>query len=88
MDYYIFKKDDSVDKPIDEMAKILIEKNWSINRSEAKEFLVNIIGEIFVNSRMHSKQEEIHFIFDIVMENDNFYLWINILNYGKLYMIM
>lgn len=81
--YYDFHGDKNVQKPVDEMAKLLVERNLTINSETVKEFLSTTIGEIFSNSINHSEQDEIFFMYDISYENGNFYLCINIIDYGK-----
>lgn len=80
--YYRFHGDKNVKKPVDEMAKILVEQNLCINSETLKEFLSTTIGEIFSNSINHSEQDEIFFMYDIIYEKGDFYLCINIIDYG------
>ena len=80
--YYRFHGDKNVKKPVDEMAKLLVEKNLCINSETVKEFLSTTIGEIFSNSINHSEQDEIFFMYDIIYEKGDFYLCINIIDYG------
>lgn len=81
--YYDFHGDKNVQKPVDEMARLLVEKNLTINSETVKEFLSTTIGEIFSNSINHSEQEEIFFMYDINCENGVYYLCINIIDYGN-----
>lgn len=80
--YYRFHGDKNVKKPVDEMAKILVDQNLCINSETVKEFLSTTIGEIFSNSISHSEQDEIFFMYDIIYDNKDFYLCINIIDYG------
>ena len=80
--YYDFHGDKDVQKPVDEMAKLLVNKNLTINSETVKEFLSTTIGEIFSNSINHSEQDEIFFMYNISFEQDDFYLYINIIDYG------
>lgn len=81
--YYDFHGDKNVQKPVDEMAKLLVEKNLTINSETVKEFLSTTIGEIFSNSINHSEQDEIFFMYDISFEDGDFYLCINVIDYGS-----
>ncbi len=80
--YYDFRGDKDVQKPVDEMAKILVSRNLTINSEKVKEFLSTTIGEIFSNSINHSDQEEVFFMFDIQYQENEFYLCVNIIDYG------
>ena len=82
MNFYRFTGKIGVQKPIDEMTKILVDKNLSINSNELREFLSTTIGEIFANSIMHSEQDELFFMYDIMFDDDEFFLCINIIDYG------
>ena len=80
--YYVFHGDKNVQKPVDEITKLLVEKNITLDEEEIKEFLSTTIGEIFSNSINHSNQDEIFFMFDIHYEKDDFYLCVNVIDYG------
>lgn len=80
--YYDFHGDKDVQKPVNEMAKILVEKNLTMNSDTVKEFLSTTMGEIFSNSINHSEQDEIFFMYNIDIEDGEFYLSINIIDYG------
>ena len=80
--YYDFHGDKNVKKPVDELANLLIDKNLYINADTVKEFLSTTIGEIFSNSINHSDQDEVFFMYDIFFDGEDFYLWVNIVDYG------
>lgn len=80
--YYDFHGDKDVKRPVDEMANILVDKNLSINSETVKEFLSTTIGEIFSNSINHSDQDEVFFMYDIIFDGEDFYLCVNIVDYG------
>lgn len=81
--YYVFHGDKNVQKPVDEITRLLIEKNITLDEDEIREFLSTTIGEIFSNAINHSHEEEIFFMFDIHYEKGDFYLWVNVIDYGK-----
>lgn len=80
--YYDFHGDKDVERPVNEMAKILVNKNLTINSETVKEFLSTTIGEIFSNSINHSDQNEVFFMYDIIFDGHEFYLCVNIVDYG------
>ena len=80
--YYVFHGDKDVQKPVDEITKLLVEKNITLDEEEIKEFLSTTIGEIFSNSINHSNQDEVFFMFDIHYEKGDFYLCVNVIDYG------
>lgn len=80
--YFQFKGDKDVQKPINEITNILVEKNLTIDSERVKEFLSTTIGEIFSNSVNHSEQDTIYFLCDIEHEKDGYYLRINVMDYG------
>lgn len=80
--FYRFKGDIGIERPIAEITKLLVDKNVILNAAEMKEFLSTTIGEIFSNSINHSEQDEVYFMYDIMYEDSEFYLCVNILDYG------
>lgn len=80
--YYVFQGDNDVQKPVNEMTNILVDKNLTFNADMVKEFLSTTIGEIFSNSINHSNQEKFFFMYDICYEEGSFYLCVNIIDYG------
>lgn len=80
--YYDFKGDKDVQRPVDQIAKILVDKNLTINSAAVKEFLSTAIGEIFSNAINHSGQDEIFFMYDIMYDERDVYLCVNIIDYG------
>mgnify|MGYP003304193813 FL=1 len=82
LNYYRFKNNETVTKAVSEVTRLLVEKNFTLNTDEVKEFLSTTIGEIFSNCFLHSNQEEAFFMCDISYEEGEFYLWVNIIDYG------
>ena len=80
--YYDFHGDKDVQKPVDEIVRILIENNLTIESETVKEFLSTTVGEIFSNSINHSEQDEIFLMYDIIHKDGEFYLCINVIDYG------
>ena len=80
---YRFLNDKSVNKPVEEVAKIIVEKNFTIGENEVKEFLTTTVGEIFSNAFLHSEKEETFFFYDIESKNGNFYLCVTVIDYGN-----
>lgn len=80
---YRFYNDQSVDKPIWEIANVIVEKNFTIGKNEVKEFLTTTIGEIFSNAFLHSEEDELFFIYDIEKKREDFYLCITVIDYGN-----
>lgn len=79
---YLFQGDKNVQKPVNEITKLLVDKNITLDEDEIREFLSTTIGEIFSNSINHSNQNEVFFMFDIHYEKDEFYLCVNVIDYG------
>lgn len=80
---YRFLSDQSVDKPVEEIARIIVEKNFTLGKNELKEFLTTTIGEIFSNAFLHSAKDELFFIYDIEREKKDFYLCVTVIDYGN-----
>lgn len=80
---YRFKDDQSIKKPVEEIAKIIVDKNWAIEGNAVKEFLTTTIGEIFSNAFLHSDRDELFFLYDIESDGEDFYLCVTVLDYGK-----
>lgn len=83
LNLYYFTGDVNIQAPITEISKLIVENNLAINPADIKEFLSTTIGEIFSNSIIHSDQELTYFMYDIVYENQVFWLYVNIIDYGK-----
>lgn len=83
LNYYLFKDKKLVSEAVKNISELLARENMVVNVEEYEEFLTTVIGEIFVNSMMHSQQDEILLIFDVNYENCQFYLDVLILDYGK-----
>lgn len=81
--YYVFESDDDLDKPIQNIAEILVNKSVTLNSSALKEFLKTTIGEIFSNCFNHSDSEKAYFICDIQKILNEYYLSVVIFDYGK-----
>lgn len=80
---YRFGKDENVKKPVEEIAKIIVEKNISIGRETLKEFLTTTIGEIFSNAFLHSDKDELFFIYDIEKVDKDYFLCVTVIDYGN-----
>lgn len=80
---YRFSKDEDVTKPVEEIAKLIVEKNISIGRDTLKEFLTTTIGEIFSNAFSHSEKDELFFIYDIEKVDKDYFLCVTVIDYGN-----
>ena len=78
---YCFDNENDVSKTVKILVEFYSEKNF-MNKG-AEEFLFTTIGEIFSNAFNHSEQKYIYFIYDIEYVDSNFYLIINITDFGK-----
>lgn len=81
--FYIFKGDKDVYKPVHELAKLITEQNLVLESENVIEFLSTIIGEIFSNCINHSDQDMLYLMYDIVYNDGDFYLVVNVTDYGK-----
>ena len=80
---YRFHNDQNVDKPVREIAKVIVEKNFTIGKNEVNEFLTTTIGEIFSNAFLHSEKDELFFIYDIEKRKGDFFLCVTVIDYGN-----
>lgn len=78
---YRFKGDKSVNQTVEILVDFIANKNLVLEN--AKEFLVTTIGEIFSNAFIHSDENSVFFMYDIEFHDENFFLVINITDYGK-----
>ena len=83
LNLYSFQGDIAIQKPVNTLTETMVDKCLTINKSEVKEFLSTTIGEIFSNSINHSEQEITYFMFDVVYEEEKFFLYVNIIDYGS-----
>ena len=83
LNYYLFTDKTLVSEAVKNISELLARTNIVVNVEAYEDFLTTVIGEIFVNSMMHSHQDEILLIFDVSFENQQFYLDALILDYGK-----
>lgn len=75
-----FTNENSVNEAVQAIVNFIISKNLVFN---ATEFLFTTIGEIFSNAFNHSNEKSIYLMYDILYKNNNFYLIINITDFGK-----
>lgn len=80
---YRFDDEQSIKKPVEEIAKIIVNKNSAIERNVVREFLTTTIGEIFSNAFLHSDREELFLLYDVEVDEDDFYLCVTVIDYGK-----
>lgn len=83
LNLYSFQGDTEIQQPVNSLTKAMVDKSLTINETEVREFLSTTIGEIFSNSINHSEQETTYFMFDVVYENEKFFLYVNIVDYGS-----
>ena len=80
--YYDFSREDSVEKPVKEIARVLVEKSLTINAAQIQEFLATTIGEIFSNSFNHSERDEVFLMYEVFYKDGAYYLCVSIIDYG------
>ena len=80
---YRFHNDQSVNRAVEAIAKVIVEENVTIEENTVEEFLITTIGEIFSNAFSHSERDEVFFLYDIQKENDDFYLCVTVIDYGN-----
>lgn len=80
--YYCFDNDKDIYQPVNNIVDMISSLSLTINDNELRDFLTTTIGEIFSNSYNHSEQNEVFFMSDVVNEKDEFYLYVNIIDYG------
>lgn len=78
---YLINDDKSVKQTAQTLVDFISENNLIFEN--AKEFLITTIGEIFTNAFGHSDEKNVFFMYDIEWSKHNFYLVINITDYGK-----
>ena len=78
---YIISDSKWVNQIVPILVDFIAENNLVLE--DAKEFLITTIGEIFTNAFGHSNEKKVFFMYDIEVNNDKFYLVINIVDYGK-----
>lgn len=78
---YCFEGDKSIYQTVQILVDFIANKNLVLEN--AKEFLVTTIGEIFSNAFIHSDENRVFFMYDIEVHNEDFFLVINITDYGK-----
>ncbi len=83
LNYYLFTNKKLVSQAVRNISEIIARENIVSNVDDYEEFLTTVIGEVFVNSMMHSQQKEILLIFDVTYEENSCYLDVLILDYGK-----
>ena len=80
---YRFSNAKSADEAVKKLVRVIVEKNFTIDRNEVSEFLITTIGEIFSNAFLHSDREEAFLIYDIEYDRDDYYLNVTVIDYGK-----
>lgn len=82
LENYKFEQNEDVEAAVNELTRILVEKNLTIDTEKVKEFLSTMIGEIFSNSFIHSAQDEVFLVYDILYQDGSYYLCVNIIDFG------
>lgn len=80
LNFFQFTNENSVNDAVQAVVNVITSKNLVFN---ATEFLITTIGEVFSNAFNHSNEKSIYFMYDIVYKNNNFYIVINITDFGK-----
>ncbi len=81
--YYVFDADTDLDKPVQAIARILVNRNVTLNSKALEEFLKTTIGEIFSNCFNHSDSKQVYFMCDVHKIYNEYYLSVVIFDYGK-----
>lgn len=74
-----FRKETDVAEAVEKIVEFI--QNSSMVLS--KDFLITTIGEIFSNAFNHSEEDKLYFMYDIERKGENFYLIINVTDFGK-----
>lgn len=73
--------DDEIDRVVNILVEFIASQN--IVGTDFREFLTTTIGEVFSNAFNHCGTDQVLFIYDIEYKNPNFYLVVNITDFGK-----
>ncbi len=77
--YFEFRKDNDVSEAVQKIAEFIgIYCVVSLGN-----FLITTIGEIFSNAFNHSEEQKVYLMYDIRQKEEDYYLWINIMDFGK-----
>ena len=60
-----------------------MDTNVILDKDNVQSFLKTTIGEVFSNACIHKNINEYYYFKDIIFENDNFYLIVNVVDYGN-----
>ena len=82
--YYVFHSDKETEKPVKDIVRLITEQSmtFTLNPKGFNDFLITTIGEIFSNSVNHSEQDEVFLMFSVDNNNGDYYLTVNIIDYG------
>lgn len=83
IEHYILHGDNEFNTIVNDLTKLIMDRNIIMDEDNVKLFLKTTIGEIFSNACIHNNINEYYYFKEIIYENDNFYLTVNIVDYGN-----
>lgn len=82
-EYYMFEGKEEITRPVNHISVLLSKSMPSFNQDDLKDFLSTTIGEIFSNSYNHSNQHNVFFASFVEREEENIFLYVSIIDYGR-----
>lgn len=83
IEHYILHGDDEFNNIVDDLIQLITDQNIIEDEKNVKLFLKTTIGEVFSNAYTHNNINEYYYFKEITSENGNFYLTVNIVDYGN-----
>lgn len=81
--HYILYGEDEINAVVNDLIKFIMDTNVILDKDNVQSFLKTTIGEVFSNACIHNNINEYYYFKDIIFENDNFYLIVNVVDYGN-----
>ena len=81
--HYILHGENEFNIIVNDLTKLIMNTNIIMDEDNVKLFLKTTIGEVFSNACIHNNINEYYYFKEIIHENSNFYLIVNIVDYGN-----
>lgn len=81
--HYVLHEEDEFNAVVNDLIKFIMDTNMILDKDKVQLFLKTTIGEVFSNACIHNNINEYYYFKDIIFEDENFYLIVNVVDYGN-----
>ena len=81
--HYVLYEEDEFNAVVNDLIKFIMDTNMILDKDKVQLFLKTTIGEVFSNVYIHNNINEYYYFKDIIFKDENFYLTVNVVDYGN-----